>query len=74
MSKQELDKYQNVVDTVSKVVDSLVANRGYAYATGYLQTELINVMCKYIKEDSDLSMHQIRLLADGIDVKLGNKL
>ena len=63
-------KYAELNDTVRKVTDTLVKNQGYAYAAGYLQSVLIEVIHRYVKDDLDLSMIQIRLLSAGINNNL----
>jgi len=60
------EKYAELNETVRKVTDTMIKNEGYAYAAGYLQSVLIDVINRYVKDDLDLSMIQIRLFADGI--------
>ena len=64
------EKYAELNDTVRKVTDTLVKNQGYAYAAGYLQSVLVEVIDRYVKDDLDLSMIQIRLLSAGINNNL----
>ena len=60
------EKYAEFNETVRKVTDTMIKNEGYAYAAGYLQSVLVDVIHRYVKDDLDLSMIQIRLFADGI--------
>jgi len=60
------EKYAELNETIRKVTDTMIKNEGYAYAAGYLQSVLVDVIHRYVKDDLDLSMIQIRLFADGI--------
>jgi hypothetical protein len=66
------EKYAELNDTVRKVTDTMIKNQGYAYTAGYLQSVLVEIIDRYVKEDSDLSMIQIRLLSAGINNNLDN--
>jgi len=50
------DKYAELNDTVRKVTDTMIKNQGYAYTAGYLQSVLVEIIDRYVKEDSNLSM------------------
>lgn len=57
-------------ENIRKVTDALIEGKGYAYAAGYLQAILVETIDRYVKDETDLHMIQIRLLAAGIDAKL----
>jgi hypothetical protein len=63
-------QYEELSETVRKVTDTLVKTNGYAYAAGCLSTILVDTIAKYVKDDADLSMIQIRLLSLGINANL----
>ena len=67
------EQYNDLNETVRKITDSMIETKGYAYAAGYLQSLLVETIDRYVTDDVDLSMIQIRLLAIGIDAKLDHK-
>lgn len=63
------DNLKRVTDTLNLVTGKLIADKDYAYTTGYLQSLLAETIEKYVEKDSELMAIQTRLLAIlGVDV------
>ena len=62
--------YRELNENIRKVTDALIEGKGYAYTAGYLQSTLVDTISRYVKDETDIHMIQLRLLAAGIDAKL----
>lgn len=52
---------------VKKMVNSLVKSNGYPYAAGYLESFLVEILDKHVKDKTELEMIKIRMLDIGIN-------
>jgi hypothetical protein len=59
-----------VRETVDKVVNAMIRDHGAEYAAGYLNSFLVRIIEKGVKDDIERSMILIELLADGIGSKI----
>lgn len=60
-------------DIVKKLVDSLIESHGPAYASGYLESKLVDTIERFVTDPSKLSMLHIELLSAAIDHKLDKR-
>lgn len=60
-------------EIAKKMCRSLIDNHGYPYAAGYVESFLVSIIEKYVKDPTDLSMVHIDMLNVGIDAQLFNK-
>lgn len=60
-------------EIVKKLVDSLIESRGHAYASGYLESKLVDTIERFVTDEAKLSMLHIELLSSAIDHKLDKK-
>lgn len=59
-------------DTVKKLINALAKNKGgYAFATGYLESTLVDIIETYVPEDKRV-MVQIELLGRACNLALDN--
>lgn len=60
---ENLKQLNDLKENVKIATNALIEKHGYAYATGYLETFLVNTISRYVKEEEDLREIQLDLLA-----------
>jgi hypothetical protein len=59
-------------DTVNKLSKALVKRKGYAYAAGYLESTLVDLIERYVPEDRKV-MLKIEMMATACELVLDSK-
>lgn len=59
-------------EVVCKLSDALVQVNGYAYATGYLTTNIVQLIEKYVPKKDQTEL-RIAMLGDACNILLGGK-
>jgi hypothetical protein len=59
-------------DTVNKLTKALTKRKGYAYAAGYLESTLVDIIEKYVPEDRK-TMLKIEMMFTACELALDNE-